>query len=135
MSTDAHMRISNLKLKIFWRDVLSFLFCIVPFFILGASTYWVINAGWMTIFFAGFFSLVGFVFWLSGNCDNAANFLFGDEFRIQSEHFSKVETEAFRAAERKKRQGNEEKATRIIAALEADMRLTGILKDPTKETP
>jgi len=133
--TESHVRIASLKRKIFWRDVLSFLICILPLFILGASTYWVFDAGWMTIIFAGFFTFIGFAFWLSGNCDNAAYFLFGDEFRVQSKRFLEIEKAEIREMERKKRKEREEKEEKIIAALEADMQATGILKDPTKETP
>jgi len=132
--TESHVRIASLKRKIFWRDTLSFLFCVIPFFILGASTYWVFNAGGWTIFFAGFFTLIGFAFWLTGNFDNAANFLFGDEFRIQSERFLETEKARLREAMRREKAQREEKEAAIIAALEHDMRLAGILKDPTKET-
>jgi len=134
MSTESHARIASLKRRIFWRDVLSFLFCVIPFFILGASTYWLFNADGWTIFFAGFFALIGFTFWLTGNSDNAANFLFGDEFRIQSERFLEAEKEKLREVMRREKAQREEKEAAIIAALEQDMQATGILKDPSKET-
>jgi len=134
-NTESHARIANLKRKIFWRDTLSFLFCVIPFFILGASTYWVFNADGWTIFLAGFFTLIGFAFWLTGNFDNAANFLFGDEFRVQSERFLEAEKEKLREVTRREKAQREEKEAAIIAALEQDMRATGILKDPIKETP
>jgi len=84
--------------------------------------------------FAGFFALIGFVFWLSGNCDNAANFLFGDEFRVQSERYLEIEKAEIRSLEHKKRMVREEQKSKIITALDADMRLAGILKDLTKDT-
>jgi len=134
--TESHVRIARLRRKIFWRNVLSLLLCALPIVIFGAYLFWLYPASAVTsIMFTVGFAFVAFYCWYVGNGRNAANFLFGDEFRIQSERFCEIEDAAIRAMERKKRKEREAKEAKIIAELEIDMRLAGILKDPTKETP
>jgi len=135
MSTDAHMRIASLRRKIFWRDVLSLLICFLPVIVFGAYFFLLLESAGPSIIFTVGFAFVAFYCWYVGNGRNAANFLFGDEFRIQSEHFIEIENAAIRAMERKKRKEREAQEAEIIAALEHDMQITGILKDPTKDTP
>jgi len=134
-NTESHARIANLKRKIFWRDTLSFLFCIFPIPVLCGGVLWLAGSNSEAIAVAGCFAVTGFVFWLSGICDNAADFLFGDKFRVQSERFIEIEKAEARETLRKEREERETKKAKIIAALEHDMRVTGILKAPIKEAP
>jgi len=130
--SDAHIRIARLKRNIFWRNALSLLLCALPVVIFGAYLFWISESAAPSITFTVGFAFVAFYCWYVGNGRNAANFLFGDEFRIQSERFIEIEKAEIRSLEHEKRKKREAKEAEMIAALEQDMRATGILKNTTK---
>jgi len=141
MNAEAHKRIERLKRKVFWWDGLGALICFMPLVIFNVP-FW---TGYVEGGILSLFSLIGSIgiSFLMMNYRTGHKmisvFFCEKDFLIKATFFVKKQRELARiksfmkmkALEQEKR----EKELAIINELERDMRLAGILKDPTKETP